>query len=379
MDGLPSESLIGIAYGLLFGFGPALVAGLAAVGVGIARDRSFSPIVGAVVVVPATVASGALAGVFDPGATLAHGQRIAVAGTVACVLGAVTTSQGARIATELPRNQTFPLVRGKSLSAEAIDAVDAAGHVTIRSTGPIREFDGYPPLSPAVRTALEEGRWRFPADLQLAELERRLERRLRTEYGLARVECSIDGRGRTTITAAPPEKGVATSLAAGTRAVTIGGLLPSGIEPGDDVVIDTDTAVVHGTVLAVDDGSGTAEPIAVADPPTSHEHRIATAGFDGGGGRLTVAVETTDAGALLEASRPRIAVRPSGENREFEAAALLEEAGRPVSEVGLGDCSPDPDWTLGVRRDGEWLFDGDVPDDADRAFVAGGPPEVNER
>lgn len=378
MAQLPYESLIGIAYGLLFGFVPALVAGLAAVGVGIGCDRSLSPIVGAGVVAPVAIASGAAAGVFDPAATPAHGQRIAIAGTVAGVLGVVTTSQGTRIATELPRDRTFSLVRGQSLSAEAIDAVDAMGHVTIRPTGPIREFDGYPPLSPAVRTSLEEGRWRFPADLQLEELERRLERRLRMEYGLARVRVSIDGRGRTTIAAAPPEKGVATTLAEGTRAVTVEGLLPSGIEPGDDVVIDTDTAAIHAAVLAVGDGTGSADSTTAAEPPASTEHRTATAGFDGGRGRLTVAVGTTDAGALLETSQPRIAVSPSGDNHEFEAAALLEEAGRPVTEVVLHDQAADPDQTLGVRRDGEWLFAADLPEKADRAFVAGGLPEVND-
>ena len=377
MGELPYESLIGIAYGLLLGFVPALLVGLAAVGVGIASDRSLPPIVGAAIVAPVTIASGAVAGVFDPAAIPAHGRRIAVAGTVACVLGVVTTSQGTRIATELPRDRKFPLVRGQSLSVEAIDAVDAMGQVTIRPIGPIREFDGYPPLSPALRTALEEGCWRFPADLQLAELERRLERRLRTEYGLARAAVSIDGRGRTTIAAAPPEKGVATTLAEGTRAVTVEGLLPSGIEPGDDVVIDTNTAVVHGAVLAVGDQPWSTDSTMATEPPASTEYRTATAGFDGGHGRLTVAVETTDAGMLLEASRSRIAVSPRGDAHEFEAAALLEEAGRPVTEVVVRDRTIDPDRTLAVRHDGEWLFAVDELEEADKAFVAGSEPEVS--
>ncbi|AXR78535.1 hypothetical protein [Natrarchaeobaculum sulfurireducens] len=377
MGELPYESLVGIAYGLLFGFVPALIVGLTAVGAVIVYDRSLSPIVGAATVAPLTIASGAIVGIFDPAAIPAHGQRTAVAGTVAGVLGVVTTSQGTRIATELPRDRRFPLVRGQSLSAEAIDAVDAMGQVTIRPIGPIREFDGYPPLSPALRTALEEDCWRFPADLQLAELERRLERRLRTEHGLARATVSIDGRGRTTIAAAPPEKRVATTLAEGTRAVTVEGLLPSGIEPGDAVVIDTDTAVVHGTVLTVGDQPGSTAATTATEPPVSAEHRTATAGFDGGHGRLTVTVETTDAGALLEASQPRIAVSPRGDAHEFEAAALLEEAGRPVTEVVVGDRTIDPDRTLAVRHDGEWLFAVDEPEEADKAFVAGSEPEVS--
>ncbi|WP_049925476.1 hypothetical protein [Halopiger goleimassiliensis] len=374
MVDLPYESLIGISYGLLLGFVPALLFGLAAVGVGIGRDRSV-PLLAGVGTVPIALALGYWIGIFDPSTGLSQTPRLAMGAVVAGVLGVVATNQGNRIAAELPRDRTFPIVRGRALSADAIDSVDAMGQVTIRPTGAIREFDGYPPLSPALRSALEDGAWRFPADLQLAELERRLEQRLESEYGLSMVEVSIDGRGRATIAAAPPAKGVATTLSDGTRAVTIAGLLPTGIEAGDTVAIDADGRTVEGDVLAVGNRPRSSE----MDLDLDDDYRDAAAGFDGGHGQLTVAVETTAAGHLLESTTHRIAVLPSGDNHEFEAAALLEEAGHPVTAAEPSDGSVDSGTILGVHDGTDWRFDADdALDAAVQAFVAGTPSEVSD-
>ncbi|GAB3665612.1 hypothetical protein [Halopiger thermotolerans] len=374
MIDLPSESLLGIAYGLLFGFGPALLAGLAAIAVGIGTDRSL-PVSAGLATVPVAIGTGIAAGIFDPSAGLEHGSRVAFASTVAGALGIVAVAQGDQIATELPRDRAVPIVRGTALSADAIDAVDAMGQVTIRSAGAIREFDGYPSPSPALRTALAEGAWRFPADLQLSELERRLEQRLRTIHGLSAIDVAVDGRGRATITAAPPTKGVATSLPDGTRAVTVSGLLPTGIESGDRVAIgavDADSgdgdgdesavaATLEGEVLAV----GAGEDSSVRSRSDSTEFHAADAGFDGGSGRLTVCVAASDAGRLLAADRYRIAVLPSGDAPAFEAAALLEEAGRPIRSIGGGDAlgGEDADGALDADagevlavHSGEWEF-----------------------
>lgn len=377
MATLPYESLIGVSYGLLTGFVPALLIGVIAIGADVALDRRLPVVVG-IATVPAAIGTGVALGVFDP--ALAHGPRIALASLVAGLLGVLATSRGNRVATELPRDRTVPIVRGRALSADAIDAVDAAGQVTIRPTGAIREFEGYPPLSPELRTTLEDGAWRFPADLQLAELERRLQGRLRTEYGLSRVEVSIDGRGRATVAAASPAKSVARALSRGTRAVTVPGLLPTGIEPGDRVAIGAGDRTVDGEVLAIDDESDTPEDRGVDVGSTPTRHRVATAGFDGGPGRITVAVETTEAGRLLDGPRRRIAVLPSGTNREFQAAALLEEAGQPVTAVEVADGSPEPAEPLGVRCGERWRFAVDaVPRNADRAFVAGSSSGVRDR
>lgn len=373
---LPYESLLGISYGLLTGLVPAMLLGLIAVVLGVVLNRSL-PVAAGAIAAPVAVATGVSAGIFDLGVTDAI--RIAIASTVAGLLGIIATSHGNRIATALPRDRTAAIVRGQALSADAIDAVDAMGQVTIRPTGAIREFEGYPPLSPELRTALEDGAWRFPADLQLAELERRLERRLRTEYALSLVEVSLDGRGRATIAAAPPAKGVATTLSPGTRAVTVSGLLPTGIEPGDQVAISADDETVRGEVLAIGGDSDTSDDRDETVSAHPAGQRDAAIGFDGGRDRITVAIQTTDAGRLLDAPQHRIAVLPSDDNHEFEATALLEAAGQPVTAVDVADDSLEPAEILGVCSDERWQFAVDaIPNDADRAFVAGSSTEVSD-
>ena len=381
---LPYESLFGVSYGLLAGFAPALAVGLVAVASGIVVDRSLPLPVG-LATIPVAVGTGVAAGVFEPSTALSDGYRLGMASIVAGALGVVATSQGNRIATELPRDRAVPIVRGRPLAADAIDDIDAMGQVTIRSTGSIREFEGYPSPSPGLRTALATDAWRFPADLRLSELERRLERRLRTDYGLSKVAVAVDGRGRASIAAAPPVKGVARTLPDGTRAVTVAGLLPTGIEPGDRVAIsvgdDDADDPIEGEVRAIGDadpagaddlaGDAAAADDSPALSPSSNRHRADT-GFDGGRGRLTVIVETGDAGRLLEADRYRIAVLPSGgaNARAVEAAALLAEAGQPITALeGLedGDTGIDIDAAelLGVRRDGSWEFVGGSADAGD--------------
>ncbi|ELZ02308.1 YdcF family protein [Natrialba aegyptia] len=352
MVDLPYESLLGVSYGLLAGTAPAVLFGLIAAGVGLARDRSVPAATG-LLAAPFAAAIVVFGGVHGSGPVLAQAIRLAFVGVIAGVLGVFATSQGAQIATALPQDRTFPIVRGQALSADAIDAVDAMGQVTIRPTGAIREFDGYPPLSPALRTALENGAWRFPADLQLAELEDRLERRLRTDHGLATVRVAIDGRGRATIAAAPPSKGVATTLDDGFRAVTVTGLLPTGLEPGDRVFISGDETTVEGTALAIDDETRDA---------TDHEF-VAPA-----------------ADALLESTRHRIAVQPSDDathNHALEAATILDDAGQPITVRETALAELDPATTIGVRTAGDWHWqhsaDDPVPQGADRAFVAGSP------
>lgn len=380
------ESLVGIQYGLLTGFTPALGVGLIASGMGLSSGRRLPILGGALVVALAAVVTGVSIGIFDPTVERSATTRLGFAVTAAGLLGVVATSQGNQIATDLPRDRSGPIVRGKTLSADAIDAIDAAGQVTISSTGAIREYEGYPPLSRPLRTALEDGAWRFPADLQRSELARRLERRLTTEHGLARVDVSLDGRGRATITAAPPEKGVARTLSPGVRAVTVTGLLPTGIEPGDRVTIDTNEVTVVADVLAVeseayiDNGAGAIgdHDVDGAAPVAS---RPTTVGFDGGVGRLTVAVEPADAGRLLEATCYRIAVLPNGDNHEYVAAALLEEAGRPVTMSEIpDDGSIDSARLLGTCHDGEWQFaiDNEPDGDPDQMFVAAPTGEVTE-
>ncbi len=379
MESVPYESLIGISYGLLAGSSVGAIVGLIALCAGTWLDRRLPVRSGVVVTMVGAVGIGIATGLFEPGRP--NALRIATAAAIAGLLGAVGTNYGNQMATRLPRDRTATLVRGTPLSADALDAVDAVGQVTIRPTGSIREFDGYPPLPPALKTALENGAWRFPADLQLSALESRLEQRLQTEHDLAGVDVSIDDRGRATITAGPPVNDVATALEAGTRAVTVSGLLPTGIEPRDRVAIATPGATVQGDVLAVSDDTRSDvehQPTAAGDQSSRSGRSGPSGGFDGGFGSLTVAVDSTAAGPLLETETTQIAVLPADSNHEFEAATLLERAGRPITTVEPAETPLDAATTLGVRYGEQWEFSAEPASDADEAFVVGPVSEVSK-
>jgi len=361
---LPSEVLVGVAYGLVAGPVPALAIGLFAVAVQAVTGRSVPTLAGATVAAGAAIAVGVGMGVFEPAAGASAAPRVGTAAVVAGSLGAVAASAGTRIGTELPREGAVRLVGGETLSADALEAVDAAGQVTIRPAGEIGSFAGYPPPDPALRTALAEDAWRLPADLQLEELERRLERRIRTDHGLSRIDVSIDGRGLATIAAAPSLEGVGTELPAGRRGVAVGGPFPAGIGTGDDVAVDVGDGAVRGEVLSVHRSKRPP-----SDDCSGGRH------LDDGSGdveRLVVAVDTADAGRLLADADRRVVALPSRNDPVLEATSLLAEAGHPVRAIDLDGATATPPGTIGVRTDGGWQFsvEGTVPDGVDRAFVA---------
>lgn len=377
MASLPVEALLGISFGLLVGIVPAFLVGVLAYlrasyeGVGLSRGLAVA------LGLALTVANAALSGVVEP--VPQHAPRILLATFVAVILSLYANSQAEWLATSLPRDAEQPTVRGRTLSGEAVDAIDGTGHVSIAATGGVRDVDGYPRLPPALRTELEEGRWRLPADLPLSELETRLADRLRTEYDLARVSVSIDARGRATVAAAPPSGGVAPRTPAGHRAVSVGALVPTGLSAGDEVLLDTPDGSVSGVVLSVgagaaDDGADVAGTSVDADATAAGtEAGLAPDGdaTDGGAGRVTVAVPTEAAGSVLSAPAPRVLATSSGTRHDFEAFSVLERAGVAIREVLLeedlvervGDGSADlhvlavePPATSGDDRGEEWEF-----------------------
>ncbi|APX97341.1 hypothetical protein [Natronorubrum daqingense] len=271
------------------------------------------------------------------------------------LLGVYATSWGRQLALDLPQFAGESVERAQPLSADAIDAVDAMGQVTIRSSGEIREFEGYPPLTPQRRRTLEDGAWRLPADLPLCALESRLEDRLRTRDGLEAVAVTIDGRGRATIRAAPPANGTSKHVPNGYRAVSVRSLLPAGLARGDTVVVETASGSVVGTVLGVtneaglgviDETCGGEAPTRATEPDTAtgttvdrlekrgHAHPLSSTASESPG-FVTVAVPTVDASTLLEASRARIVATPNDTAPAFEAVSLLERAGTSIRQVSI--------------------------------------------
>ena len=380
MVALPIEVLRGISFGVLIGIVLALVIGLVGFTLNYYAGRSLpgSAVVAAVLVGAAI--DGYLVGVLDT--SLTQVPRVIVATLVVVMLGLYANSLGQRIATALPRDTDRTTRRQRTLSGEAADAVDGTGQVTIRSTGEVGDVDGYPSLAPGTRRAIADGAWRLPADLPLDELETRLERRLATEYDLAAVSVSLDGQGLATVSAAPSAQGVASRVPEGSRAVSVQALLPTGLTRGETVTVTTAAGTATGTVLGLeagvpDGGDGRIDPDG-EDPRLD--------GTVGGLGRVTVAVPTVDAGALLDAADGRVIVEPGDTNPAFEAVSLLDRADVRVRKVALDEetravvAEADRAWLLAARaadaddtdREG-WRFrpDEEYLATADEAFVVG--------
>lgn len=376
-----TELIIGIAFGLVIGIGPSIAVGVLGA---VCRDRgSRLPLSASIVIGVALAAlNGYFVGVLEPGVVRTQLPRLATGTLVVSLLSIYATSQGERVASELPFGSGWPILRGRSLSAGAIDSVDAMGQVTIRTTGRIRDIDGYPPLSPDVRTALEADAWRFPADLPLSALETRLETRLRTGYELAAVSVSIDGRGRATVAAAPASGDIATAVPAGWRAVSIAALCPAGLAPGDVIDVHVRDRSVTGTVLRVSrdvqsgevhagasasETSPSSDPITDSGAGSSERGSLENGGHPtvgavnavprstvettGGDGIVTVAVPSGDADPLLTAERARIVVHASGPDADREALSRLERAAYSVRRVTFGSVAAAVEQTDGASDD----------------------------
>lgn len=331
---LPVEVLLGLYLGLLTGIVPAFVSG--ALGFLVRYVTGVSLPGFGVLVLALSIASvqGGLLGLVEP--TIAQSPRLLVAVLVVLMLALYAHNQGDKLGAELPRRLSLTQLRQRTLSADVIEFVGTAGRVTIRPTAEISDMEGYPPLPSSLRTTIKESSWRLPADLPLSELEVRLEERLRTEHDLADVAVSLDERARASITAAPPTGGLSRQVSDGKRAVSVTGLVPTGLARGDEVTARSDGRSIAGTVLSVrtDSERDEAEPDGgedEAEPPAVESG--ATSASAGGVGRVTVAVDEGDVRPLLEAEAPRLVVRSRGTNPDFEAFALLKRAGYALRRV----------------------------------------------
>lgn len=329
--------VVAVAFGLVLGIGPAIVVALLSGGLSL-LDRPIPRTSAAIVGLVLAAGNGYIVGVGDAVAGGTVSAVIALAaGTVPVVaLSLYAHGLAETVAADLPADASRQIRRERGLSADAIDAVDGMGWVTIRAAGRVREIDGYPPLEPDLRTTLENGTWRLPADLPLSALESRLEARLRTTHDLTAVSASIDERGRATITAAPPSNAVASRVPEGWRAVAVWALLPTGLAPGEEVLVypGEEREPVTGQVVDVD-----IDPVrgnaGQADAPSS-SGRSGRSATPGGEGRVTVAVPTAEASVLLAHDWARIVATSGEPDADLEAFATLERAGCSVRSLSVG-------------------------------------------
>ena len=345
VSALLSEVLFGIYLGLLAALFPALIA--FAVGFSFRYFTNVTVPAFGVVVLSGALAgiSGGLMGFVDP--QLASDWTGITATAVILMASLWAHSQGDTLAAATPRGFTLRSLREHRLSIDLVERIDAFGQVTIHPVGPVEDFEGYPPLPADLRTRLQEGAWKFPADLPRSELEMRLERHLAEEYELAAVSVTVDDRGRAEIAAAPDPAGLSRRVPRGKRAVSVETLLPTGLGRGDVVDLEVGTTSVTGSVVSARSSVAAAEDATREGDQSTEIRPTGAKTTTGGSGRVTVAVDRGDARALLGTDWAPLTVKPRA-TREFAAIDLLRRQGLTFRRVAVGKGDP----LLG-RRTGE--------------------------
>lgn len=374
---VPVEVLRGLYLGILTGVVPGLIA--FGFGFGFRYVTGVTVPSFAVVVLGLALAgvNGGLLALADPAITQqANSVTLMTAVVVVSMIALYAHAKGDQLAAEAPRHLTWRTIRDRTVSNEVVEFVAGGNRVTVEVVGSVRDMEGYPPLPDDLRRSLEEVSWRFPADLTLGELERRMADRLKSEFDLQEVVATIDQRGRANVAAAPPTAGVSSRLDQGRRAVSVSALIPTGVARGDRCTILAGDRAVQGTVVSASSdpeeeserqhaahreavGSAAAVDPAPGQPPTEEgkepaaepiEHAPTTTG---GQGRVTVSVPIPDARALLATDAARIVIESRGTRREYELISLLRQAGQQIRRVAIDSPGPFADRPLaeaGVRE-----------------------------
>ena len=352
---LPIEILFGIYLGIITGIIPALVAGMLGF---VFKYFTGVTIPGLGVVVLALAIAGINGGLLALNdETVRSAERapaILTAIIVVLMLSLYAHAQGDKLGANVPKRVSLRKLRDRTLSTDVVELVGGRGQVRVTVVGEVGDMEGYPPLPAETRQAIAGGEWTFPADVPLAELETRFAERLRTELDVADVVVTIDEKARATVSAAPPTGGLSKRVPAGKRAVTVPALVPTGLARGDVVRVVTPDLVVEGTLLAAKSGgkkedkkeSKPTDPVAT-DGGEPKSTAPATPATTGGEGRVTVAVDRSEAAPLLRAGRGRVLVLSRGTRREYELTTLLRRAGKRFRKVTVVPGGPLDGHTIG--------------------------------
>jgi hypothetical protein len=366
---LPVEIVFGIYLGVITGIVPALVAGTLGFVFKYVTDVTI-PGLGVVVLSLAIAGvNGGLLALNDE--TIRRSERapaILTAIVVVLMLSMYAHAQGDKLGANVPKRISLKQLRDRTLSTDVIELVGGRGRVSVEVTGEVNDMEGYPPLPADTRRAIRDGDWTFPADLPLAELEDRFAERLRTELDLADVAVRIDEQARATVSAAPPTGALSKRVPAGKRAVSVSALVPTGIARGDLVRVITPDLDAEGAVIAArssgkpEPGAGAAPKPAPAGDGPEPDHDARTDGGEdavaappaataptttGGEGRVTVALDRSEAASLLRTDRGRVLVLSRGTRREYELTALLRRAGKRFRKVSVVADGPLDGHTIG--------------------------------
>jgi len=378
-SGFAVQVLRGVYLGVLAGVIPVLVS----FGFGFAFKYVTGltiPALGVVVLAVAIAGiNGGLMAFNDPTIVQsANSTTILTALMVILMMSFYAHAQGDKLGATLPRRISIRKLRERTFNRDVVELVGSRGQVRVEIVGDVGDMEGYPPLAADLRAEIRTTEWTFPADLPVGEIEARFEDRLRSEFDLAAADVTLDERARASVLAAPPVSGVSKRVPAGKRAVSVSGLLPTGVARGDEVTVVTEQTTATGTVVSAKSGSGEKKEPKEEKPAEGGDASAADAApakptvstTAGGEGRVTLAVDRAAAESLLAAESGSVVVLSRGTRREFELVSLLRRAGQRLRRFSIGAESElagrtlaesDPRGTYGVavvavRHDGEWTM-----------------------
>ncbi|WP_336360013.1 potassium channel family protein [Haladaptatus sp. ZSTT2] len=333
VQALPLQVLFGIYLGLLTGLLPGLIA--------FTLGFLFKYFTGVtlpgfgVVTLGVAIAgiNGGLLGLIDP--AVQSSPMLLVAAIVVMMITLYTHSMGDKLGAEFPKRLSLKRLREQKLSRDVLNRVGVRGEIQLDIVGPVGDMEGYPPLSADLRKTIKESKLTVPPDLPLSELETRLADRLRNDHDLADVSVTVDANAKASVNAAPPSGRLSRRVPKGKRAISIEALLPTGVARGDEVVLQTTAGSVTGPVVAAQSDGGSDQPPGETpaeddETPIPAPHAPTTTG---GEGRITVAVDRTDAKQLLGIETGRVVTQARGTRREYELVSLLRRAGKRFKKL----------------------------------------------
>ncbi len=376
MASLPVEILLGIYLGLLVGIVPALISWALGFIFKYVTGVSLPGFGTLALAIALAGVNGGLLALADPSILQTpNAPRVVTAILVVAMLALFAHSQGDQMGTTFPRRLSLDGLRSRHLSQDLAEFVSGGDEVRVRVVGEVADMEGYPPLPEDLRAEIRTAELTFPADLRLDELEERVADRLRTEHDLGDASVTVDERGHATVAAAPPFSGLSKRVTDGRHAVSVSGLVPTGLVRGDEVTVITPDAQVRGTVISARTGpdaraADAPDPTAIDRPNDTETPEPVRAPTTGGGeGRLTVAVTRTDVQPLLRAAEAKFVVESRGTRREYEVVSTLRRADKhlrrftvraesPLAGQPLGKASLHEEYgvvVLAARADGRWV------------------------
>jgi hypothetical protein len=230
---------------------------------------------------------------------------------VAFVVGGISADVARRFGDRLAA-RTFTFAGG---DLDDVTRLVTTGKRPVSVTLPeqVGDIDGYDPVDPETKTAIEGETLLFPRNLTIAQLRDRLTTRLRDDYGVGAVDLQV------------AEDGTVEYLAVGSRAVGLGQTLPPGSVA---VVVRADPPFTASPGDLVQVWSDEDEPSRLL----TAELRAAVEDV------VTLVVDESEAERLSPDGRYRLVTLPAERRADQEFASLLRAAEETMTaaEVGAG-------------------------------------------